>query len=165
MKTPPGSVKTSDKIRLRGDLTVTITNVLTGHTSRRHVRNTITYNGLNSSLYLWAQDGISVTDYQIAELVPGKNSTPPTRGDLGVVDPVDTADRLPLTSANRTVSPATGELVISATLGTGQANGLTLCEVGLILGNGQLFARQVHPNFTKSSAFTLTYTWRIAVTA
>jgi hypothetical protein len=108
---------------------------------------------------------MSVADYRIVKLVPGLDATPPTRGDLSVVDPVAVGNQINLTSANRALSAATGELVITGTLGTTQANGLTLCEIGLVLGNGSLFARQVHPNFTKTSAFTLTYTWRIAVTA
>ena len=165
MKNLPGSIRNDEKVRLRGDLTVTAENVLTGRLTRYHIRNTITYDGLNSALYLWAQDGVTAADYRIVSLVPGKNSTPPTRGDLSVVDPVGAGDRIALTAANRSVSASTSELVITGTLSTAQANGLTLCEIGLVLGNGSLFARQVHPNFTKTNAFTLTYTWRIATTA
>ena len=165
MKKLPAAIRSDDKVRLRGDLTVTMTNVSTGREVRHHVRNTITYDGLNSALYLWAQDSITAADYQIVKLVPGLNATPPTRGDVSVVNPVAAGNQIPLTSANRSLSAATGELTISGTLGTTQANGLTLCEIGLVLGNGSLFARQVHPNFTKTSSFTITYTWRIAVTA
>lgn len=150
------------KSRLRGDLTIEITDVRTGRVRRHHVRNTITYDGLNSSLYLWAQDGINPADYRITQLQAGTNSTPPSRGDIAVISSVAT---VPLVTANRAVVPATGELVITATLGTGDANGSTLCEVGLLLANNQLFARQIHPAFLKTSSFTLTYTWRIAVTA
>jgi len=150
------------KSRLRGDLTIEITDVRTGRVRRHHVRNTITYDGLNSSLYLWAQDGINPADYRITQLQAGTNSTPPSRGDIAVISSVAT---VPLVTANRAVVPATGELVITATLGTGAANGSTLCEVGLLLANNQLFARQIHPAFLKTSSFTLTYTWRIAVTA
>lgn len=150
------------KSRLRGDLTIEITDVRTGRVRRHHVRNTITYDGLNSSLYLWAQDGINPADYRITQLQAGTNSTPPSRGDIAVISSVAT---IPLVTANRAVVPATGELVITATLGTGAANGSTLCEVGLLLANNQLFARQIHPAFLKTSSFTLTYTWRIAVTA
>ena len=150
------------KSRLRGDLTIEITDVRTGRVRRHHVRNTITYDGLNSSLYLWAQDGINPADYRITKLQAGTNSTPPSRGDIAVISSVAT---IPLVTANRAVVPATGELVITATLGTGAANGSTLCEVGLLLANNQLFARQIHPAFLKTSSFTLTYTWRIAVTA
>jgi hypothetical protein len=156
------SMELGSKSRLRGDLTIEITDVRTGRVRRHHVRNTITYDGLNSSLYLWAQDGINPADYRITQLQAGTNSTPPSRGDIAVISSVAT---IPLVTANRAVVPATGELVITATLGTGAANGSTLCEVGLLLANNQLFARQIHPAFLKTSSFTLTYTWRIAVTA
>jgi hypothetical protein len=154
-------------VRLRGDLTVEICHTPTGQITRQHVRNTITYDGLNSSLYLWAQDGITPSDYQIATLVPGTNSQPPTRGDTGVISPIIVGDWITLTAGNRLVSPATGELIITATLGNAQGNVApnSLTEVGLLLGNGNLFARQIHPAFAKTNAFTLTYTWRIAVTA
>jgi hypothetical protein len=157
-----------EKMKLRGDLTLTITNVITGRVTRQHVRNTITYAGMNSALYLWTQDTGAVTDYRITQLVPGTNSSRPTRGDLSVVAPVDTASRITLSASNRSVVPATGELIITATLDTTQGNvtpPLALCEVGLVLGNGDLFARQVHAPFQKTNAFTLTYSWRIAVTA
>ena len=152
-------------VRLRGDLSIEITDVRTGRVRRHHVRNTITYDGLNSSLYLWAQDGINPADYRITQLRAGTNSTPPSRGDIGVIQPA-TGGLIALAAANRAVVPATGELVITATLGTTAGNDVNpLCEVGLLLANNQLFARQIHPAFLKTSSFTLTYTWRIAVTA
>lgn len=155
------------KVRLRGDLTLEICHTPSGRITRQHVRNTITYDGLNSSLYLWAQDGITPSDYQIATLVPGTNNQPPTRGDTSVISPIVAGDWITLAAGNRLVSPATGELIITATLGNAQGNvsPSQLTEVGLLLGNGSLFARQVHPGFAKTNAFTLTYTWRIAVTA
>jgi hypothetical protein len=163
MKKLPGSVRTDESVRLRGDLTVIITHALTGRQTRHHIRNTITYSGLNSALYAWSQDTGTANDYRIVSLVPGSNSTPPSRGDTAVISPAPIT--IPLTIANRTVSSATGELVLTGTLGTGDNNGIILNEVGLVMGNGALFARQVHPDFTKTNAFTLTYTWRIAVTA
>ena len=159
------AIRIEERAKLRGDLTIVIKNVITNRETRYHVRNTITYDGLNSALYLWAQDAIVVTDYRLVKLVPGTNATPPSRGDLSVIAPVGVSDQIALTAANRTVSPATGELVITGTLGTGQANGITLTEIGLVMGNGSLYARQVHPGFLKSIAFTLTYSWRIAMTA
>lgn len=159
------SMELGSKSRLRGDLTIEITDVRTGWVRKHHVRNTITYYGLNSSLYLWSQDGINPADYRITQLQAGTNSTPPSRGDIAVIQPA-TSGLIALVAANRAVVPATGELVITATLGTSQGNDTSpLCEVGLLLANNQLFARQVHPAFLKTTSFTLTYTWRIAVTA
>ena len=71
-----------------------------------------------------------------------------------------------LAAPNRNVSTSTGELIITATLPqVSPANGSTLREVALMLGNGACFARQVHPDMAKSIAFTLTYIWNIAITA
>ena len=165
MKNLPGSIQADNAVRLRGDLTVTITDVASGRQTRQHIRNTITYDGLNSALYLWSQDAYAPALFQITTLVPGRNGTPPTRGDRSVVAPVAEGDRITLSPADRALSTSHGELVISGTLGTANANGQTLREVGLVMSNGQLLARQVHPDFLKTIAFTLTYTWRIAVTA
>jgi len=157
-----------EKMKLRGDLTLTMTNIITGRVTRQHIRNTITKDGLNSALHLWSQDTGSPADYRIVTLVPGTNAQPPSRGDTAVLSPIASGDWLTLASGNRNLVEATGELIITATLGASQGNvtpPLALCEVGLVMGNGQLFARQVHSAFQKTNAFTLTYTWRIAVTA
>lgn len=127
--------------------------------------NTIVYNGMNSPLYLWSQDTGSPTDWRLVKLIPGTNGTPPTYGDPGLGAPLGAPDEMNLTASNRAVVPTVGELVITATLGTGQGNGNTLREVGLFMGNNQMFARQVHPDVPKTSSITVTYTWRIAITS
>ena len=159
------TIQVAEGVRLRGDLTLVMRHVASGRETRLHVRNTITYAGLQSPLYLWAQDGVTLSNYQITRLVPGRTATPPTRGDTGVLDPVAEADQIPLVGINRAVDPVRHELTITGTLGVDQANGSTLCEIGLVMSNGDLFARQIHPNFSKTNAFTLTYTWRIALSA
>jgi hypothetical protein len=165
MKNTGSSIKIGDRPRLRGDLELRIQHSESGKERRINVRNQITYDGLNSMLWLWAQDGVVASDYQMQKLVPGTNATPPTRGDLAVLSPVPLADQITLFAPNRTVSTGTGELIITGTLTNAQANGFALAEIGVTLGNGQLFARQVHPTFNKTAAFTLTYTWRFAVTS
>jgi len=157
--------RVTSRAALRGDLLIVVHDAAPGRVVRRIIkRNTITYAGLNSALYLWAQNGIVPTDYQFAKLVPGTNATPPTRGDLAMGAPLGPSDQIVLAPANRVVSPSTGELIVSGTLGTGQANGSTLTEIGIELGNASLFARQIHPGFPKTIAFTVTYTWRVAMT-
>ena len=157
-----------DRARFRGDLQVEIHRADGSFLRRYVVKNLISYNGLNSPLYLWAQDGITVTDYQIAQLATGTGGVPPTRGDIGLNAPLGggpTGGIILLAAPNRTPSPATGELVITASLDINHANGFTLLEAGLILGNAQLFARQVHPAIPKTALITVSYTWRIAVTS
>lgn len=151
--------------RLRGDITIIKTDVATGRETLYSVRNTITYDGFNSALFGWAQDGVTANDFRITELVVGTNGTPPTHGDVGCYAPVAPAT-IALAAPNRNVSTSTGELIITATLPkVSPANGSTLREVALMLGNGACFARQVHPDMAKTIAFTLTYIWNIAITA
>lgn len=156
--------RVKDTIRIRGDLEIVIRHADTGRLYRREaIRNQITYEGLNSVIYLWSQDTGSPTDWQIAQLIPGTNNTPPTRGDVGLGAPLPSpSDHITLSAANRTPSPTTGELIITATLGTGQANGFTLCEVGLFFGNNSMGMRQIHSPFPKTISFTVGYTWRLA---
>lgn len=160
-------IKKASIVKLRGDLSIEVFDTKTLEILKTFcIRNTITYNGLNSMLYLWAQDGVTLTDYQFARLVPGTNATPPTRGDLSLGAPLGPADQIVLAPANRTPNPTTGELVITGTLTSGQGNTAPgpLVEIGLELANGQLFARQVHPGISKNIAFGINYTWRFAVT-
>jgi hypothetical protein len=134
------------------------------------IRNIITYDGINGVLQLWKQDGIVPSDYQIASLQVGTNATPPTRGDVGLGAPVPVIEggTKVLAPANRTLSLPTGELVISAQLLVGDALGpplRVLTEAGLLYGNGTLLARQVHPAIPKTALITVTYSWRLSVTA
>ena len=153
------------RMKLRGDIQIEIRREGEARPLRRYaIRNTIVLGGLNSPLYLWSQDTGSPTDWRITTLTPGTVGTPPTTGDINLLGGL-VADQITLTSSDRAVLAATGELVITATLGTARAVGQMLREVGLFLGNGQLFARQVHPVIEKTNAITVTYTWRIAVTS
>jgi hypothetical protein len=154
--------------RIRGDLEVWVRDPAGNPLRRFAIRNTIVYGGLNSALFLWAQDGITPTDYQISVLAAGSGVVPPTKGDIALNAPLPggpTGGVITLDASNRTVSPSTGELIFNAQLDTTRANGYTLGEAGLFLGNTQLFARQVHPLIPKTSAITVSYTWRIAVTS
>jgi hypothetical protein len=158
------SAHARDNLKFRGDLQIE-TFDRTGRLLRRMaMRNTIVFAGRNSVLYLWSQDSGSPTDWRIVKLVPGTNGTPPTVGDTAMGAAVGLSDQITLVGANRQVVPATGELIITGTLTTGQANGLDLKEIGLFMGNGQLFARQIHPTISKSNAISVSYTWRLATT-
>lgn len=162
----PNVIRSS--LRLRGDLQIDVRYADGSRPKRTYaIRNTIVYDGLNSPLYLWTQDTGSPTDWQMTKLVAGTNGIPPTVGDVGLGAPLlAPTDQMPLTVANRSVVPALGELVLTAGLSLTQGNVvLPLQEVGIFMGNGQLFARQIHPSIAKNGAITVTYTWRIAVTS
>lgn len=178
----------TSRMRLRGDLTIELfeakgfdeavflararDNKITDRdigkrTFRSTVRNTITFTGITAPLILLAQNaGTVATDYQMATFTVGTNSTPPSRGDTALGSPVSggSGGSITLVDANRAESPSTGELIITVSYGTGAANGFTLTEAGIFLGNGGLFSRQVNPGLPKTSAFIAGYTWRFGLT-
>jgi hypothetical protein len=157
---------TSPLVKLRGDIQIDIYRDGASRPLRRYaIRNTIVYGGLNSPLYLWSQDTGTAADWRLVKLIPGTVGTPPTVGDVALGGALGPSDEINLVAANRTVVPASGELIITGSLTTTQAVGQDLREIGLFMGNGQLFARQVHPVIQKTGAITVTYTWRIGVTS
>lgn len=152
------------RAKARGEVTVELRRD-DGDVRRMVVRNTITYGGLNGMLRLLAQATITPSDFALRRLVPGTNGTPPTPGDLALGAPVGPSDQIVLTGANFTELPASREIIVTGTLATGQANGQVLREIGLAFQNGTLYARQVHPAFEKDGTLSVTYTWRLSVTA
>lgn len=148
--------------RLRGDVEMLIHGADGELLRRIEIRNTITYDGMGALLYLLSQDGVTVGDYQITELRAGSSAVPPSRSDTALGDQKVVKA---LSAANRLRSLPTGELVIQTQLATHEGVGQTLREAGLFLGNGQLFARQVHAAIEKTDAISITYSWRISVTA
>lgn len=152
----------SERIGLRGDLCLTVVDANSlREVSRIHAKNTITYDGLNSALWLWGQDGINPLDYQMSKIVFGVNDVTALPSDLSLGSALpDPNDAIVLSAANRAVNTTTRKLVITATLSTGQAVGFTLREIGLLLGNGQLFSRRVlAPAIPKTSAVNVNISW------
>ena len=152
----------SSKFGLRGALTVTVRNARTQRVVfSQTIKNTITYDGMLGVLRLLGQDGVTLSDFQVASIRVGEGLTPPDREDVGLVAPVFT---MGLTSSNRSISVSTRELVVSATLGVGDANGRTLTEAAWFYANGTMGGRQLTVPIPKSSGITATYTWRLGVT-
>jgi len=152
----------SSKFGLRGALTVTVRNASTQRVVfSQTIKNTITYDGMLGVLRLLGQDGITLSDYQVASIRVGEGLTPPDREDVGLVAPVFT---MGLTASNRSISVSTRELVVSATLGVGDANGHTLTEAAWFYANGTMGGRQLTVPIPKSNGITATYTWRLGVT-
>lgn len=156
----------TDRVPLRGQIELVVRR---GDSVVRRiaVRNTITYVGRTALLQLLRQalGGASAMGGSPGHLVPGTNGTPPTVGDIALGAPLGGSDQIALTDPNLSVNGPSGELVVTGTLSTSQGNGSTLREVGLVLANGDLFARQVHPAVSKTALLTVTYTWRVAVTS
>lgn len=57
--------------------------------------------------------------------------------------------------------PATGQVSFNWSLGTGEANGTSIREFGLICGDGTLFARKTRGAIEKQSDISLDGSWTI----
>jgi hypothetical protein len=150
-----------ETIRLRGDLCVRLRRIRDGKTRRIVVRNTITYRGIDTPTYLWAPDGLTLTDYDFRTLAIGSNATPPTHGDLGLLAQFNT---IAINSAPQRVrSP--GQVEVRASVPNSMSLGQTIREFGILLGNGNLFARQTVPDILLNGVYAVDVSWRFGVTA
>jgi hypothetical protein len=150
---------------MRGDVFMTVRDAETGEILTKYtIKNTIVYNGLNSIIRLLAQNAgdPAAANLKIASLHVGTGTIAPTRADVALLGDVFT---MALVDADRVESIATSQLVITKTLGAGDANGSTLTEAGLFLADGTLFARQIHPAIPKTNIITITYEWQISFTS
>lgn len=153
-------------LNLRGDITIELIDANGAVRTRMDIRNTIVYVGQNAVLSLLAQNaGIVPTDYKLTRLIPGTGTVAPTFGDTGPGVALGLSDQIVLTDSDRSLNPATRELVITGVLSAAQGNGNTISEINLMTGNGGLFARQIFPGFPKTNAFSVRFTWRIGATA
>lgn len=154
-------VRPEDDMRLRGDLCITLRRVRDGKTRRIVVRNTITYRGIDTPTYLWAPDGLTLTNYDFRTLAFGSNATPPTHGDLGLLAQFNTIAIN--TAPQRVRSP--GQVEVRATVPNNVSLGQTIREFGILLGNGDLFARQTVPDILLNGVYAVDVSWRFGVTA
>lgn len=148
-------------MRLRGDLCVTLRRESDGRTRRIVVRNTITYRGIDSPTYLWAPDGLTLTDYDFRSLAIGSNATPPTHGDVGLLAQFNT---IAINTAPQRIRTP-GQVEVRATIPNSMSLGQTIREFGILLGNGDLFARQTVPDIALTGVYAVDVSWRFGVTA
>lgn len=155
-------MRISESFRIRGDLSIVVRRASDQRIiGRQLIRNTTTFDGLLGVLRLMKQDDNDPTDFQVASIRAGTGSTPPTRDDPGLESAVFT---IPLTSSTRQLSVPTTELVLSATLGVGDAVGSTVSEAGWFWANGEMGGRQVHAPILLTGLITVSYNWRIGAT-
>ena len=104
--------------------------------------------------------------FQVNALHVSTGNTAPTAADTDLAN-TGNAITLTLIDASKTVTVASPlfELALTTTLLAGQGNGLTFCEAGVYLVNGNMIARQVHPGIAKTSALVLDYDWRLQLLA
>lgn len=98
--------------------------------------------------------GGSGTGKTITKIGFGTSSTGPT--------PTDTALANSYSKAVSAVAyPTTGQVAFSWTLGTSEANGKAIAELGLVCSDGTLFARKVRGVINKDADLSLEGTWTI----
>lgn len=90
----------------------------------------------------------------VVNIACGTNATATALGDTAITGAVS----LPLGTITY---PAAGSVKWDWTFGTGDANGLTVVEFGLLCGDGTLFSRITRPAITKTSAISIVGTWQI----
>lgn len=146
---------------LRGDLYVTVTRLKDGRQRRIVRKNTITYNGIDTPLFLWAPDGVTLEDYRIKALVIGDDGTPPTRADLALGNQFFSVSVDNALQRTRSV----GQVEVTATIADTDALGNTIREFGLLLGNDQLFSRQIITPIPLTGAYSVAVRWRIGTQA
>lgn len=171
--------QTSSDLPMRGDLTVKVRSIQSGRILRTFViRNTVTYLGMGTVVQLLSQR-VAPSDnppasLKLAELWVGDGAVPPVRGDTALSGVVRAT--IALTDATKTpnIAGPIYELRLLATLPsvTPANDGLPLSEAGLYTAGSvspavtqKLFARQIHPAISKTSAIAIDYDWRISFTA
>lgn len=161
---------------LIGNITVRVRDVKTGRILRTvSKRNTITYDAGNVVRALLAQRATdsAASAYSLGSMRFGTSSVAATRADTDLIAEVS-AVRKELTDGVK-LDGATGELVVQATLASGDGNGNTFQEAGLFtLGTGTyndpvgtpllMFARQVHAPLAKTVGIALDYEWALQFT-
>lgn len=176
-----------DGIGMKGILSVRVRDAETGKQLRHfEIRNKITFLAADTLVELWAQRATDPNPLydSIYSMRMGSANTPASRADTNLGAYIIGAQ---LADVNK-VTGIAGELQFIATLGTGDANGVTLQEAGLftrgdagtpnpigvssisdppstIPGKPRMVAHQVHPPIPKTAAITVEYSWRVAFTA
>ena len=164
------------RVRMIGTLTIHVKDARTGRVLRTlQKRNTITFNAGDVMRALLAQRATDAApaEYSWGSMRFGTSNTTPTRADTDLIAEVVSV-RKALPDGQKT-DGISGEIVVDATLGSGDGNGNTFQEAGVFTfgpttfdanvgGSLQLFARQVHGAIAKSGGITFDYNWTFQFT-
>ncbi len=166
----------SSNAKLVGTLTVVVYDVKNGQKKRLFRmtnHNQVTNRGREIVLALLAQYNMGTPDQanptwgQISALAVGSDSTPPSVLDTSLYVEQGRYDlTVPIEREYVIVPPNIFEIHVSKTLAPGTLDGITLAEAGLYTrGDGvdpltqSLYARQIHPAFTKGATMSVEYSW------
>lgn len=98
----------------------------------------------------------AVAGMSITKIAAGSNGTAPAVGDNAITDKFEKA----LTGFSY---PTANSVQFDFSLESGDANGLTIREFGLITAGGDLFARKVRSEIVKTISVRIVGTWTITI--
>ena len=99
--------------------------------------------------------GGSVTGKSVVEIGFGTNGTAPVAGNTVLTTPF-------IKALDSVTYPATNEVQFNFSLASGENNGMDILEMGLLTGDGSLYARRVRAGvLAKASDISLTGSWLI----
>ena len=138
---------------VHGLLEIHVTNILSGKVERIvKIDNLIVSNFAAQEALALA--GNTLADRVINRIQVGTSGTAPAVTDNAITGAVNVV----ITS---TTYPTGKSIQFVGTLGSGDGNGVTYQEAGLLFNDATLAARQVFAGMAKSSAFAWTITWTI----
>lgn len=91
----------------------------------------------------------------VTKIQAGTNATA-----TALTDTTITGGSLPVNIVS-SVYPLDGSIMFNFTFGTGDANGITIVEFGLLTADGVLFSRITRAGIVKTSAISVVGTWQI----
>ena len=123
--------------------------------------NLIVDSGLTVLGELLTQDGApqDPADRRIVTIQFGDGTATPAAGDTAL-DGGSTFSST-ITTYTNDIGGTAGLIGFETTLGTGQYNGNTIAEVGLLTSAGTLFARQLTPLIAKTNLISVAVDWRV----
>lgn len=155
----------SENLQLRGDIEIIVRKRDSRElVDRIEVRNKIVAGGM---LKLGQMLVPGATATPLAFLKVGTGTTRPASNDTSLQAPVLVDGSVTLLASNVLAqSTATGaRVVVTASLPTTIASGLSLSEAGLFLSGNTLLARQIHVPVTTDASLSYDYTWTLTFTA
>jgi hypothetical protein len=93
--------------------------------------------------------------FPVTKIAAGTNGTATSLGDTAISGGATPIGFYAITY------PATGSVKFAFTFGTGDANGITIQEFGLLTTDGVLFSRLTRASIVKTSAISIVGTWEI----
>lgn len=142
-----------EKLQIAGFVSVTVRD-LDGRVVKRHSGKNLVVNTGREAIALLV--GAANTAKQVVTFGAGEDGAPATLSDTAL------ASAYTNTIAGVTY-PAINQLQFTAQLGSTEANGKNIEEIGLICSDGTLFARYVNISVAKTSSLVIDVTWTITI--